>query len=122
MIVPACRECNSSIGDRLFDTMQERIRAAKIHIRRKYAKYLAVPDWSDDQLHALGQRLRQFIEAGIFKKQLTKERLRWRGKRYYKLIGPKLPRGRKPWATSDQRELEKRLSEKTSMVYSSSVK
>jgi len=122
LIVPACQQCNSALGDRIFDTMQERIRSAKAHIRKKYAKYLSIPEWSDDQLHGLGQRMRQFVEAGIFKKQLTEERLRWRGKRYFKLIGRKLPRGRKPWAIEDQRELEKRLSEKISMVYSSSVK
>ena len=42
--VPACHECNSAIGANAPFHLVDRKRIAKNHIRRKYARYLRIPN------------------------------------------------------------------------------
>ena len=58
--VKACRECNSSLGGRFFETLADRKVAAKDHIRRKYKKYLRIPQWTPEELAELEPVVGQF--------------------------------------------------------------
>ena len=80
-VVPSCRECNSSLGGRLFPTIRERRAAAHKHIRRKYASYLRIPDWEDWEIAAMGPNAQREIIAGLAIRDWTRNRLRWRGAR-----------------------------------------
>lgn len=75
--VPACLECNSALGDRLFRNINERKRWVKNWLRRRYAKYLKMPQWTEDELRELGYSLRQNVQDHIDAKQTLLMRLRW---------------------------------------------
>lgn len=75
--VDACRECNCALGDGLYTTLSDRKRAAKEYLRRKYKKYLSMPDWSDSELDELGYTLRSHIKRNMAIKKLTRMRLDW---------------------------------------------
>lgn len=77
--VPACRECNSIIGARIFKTLAERRAAAHKGIRKKYAALLRIPDWSEDDLAEMGPRAREDIRHAIRARDGVRERLRWQG-------------------------------------------
>lgn len=78
---PACRECNSMLSGRLFATIAERRRAAHAGIRRKYASYLRVPDWTDDELDEMGPKAQREIVAAMAIRDWVRQRLRWSGAR-----------------------------------------
>jgi hypothetical protein len=80
-VVPACRECNSSLSGRLFPTLKERRAAAHQCIRRKYAAYLRIPDWEDDEVEEMGPIAQREIVAGIAIRDWVRTRLRWTGAR-----------------------------------------
>jgi hypothetical protein len=86
-IVPSCRECNSMLGGQLFATIQERRAAAHKGIRRKYASYLRIPDWSDDELDEMGPNAQREIVAGMAIRDWVRGRLRWRGAKVVEDIG-----------------------------------
>ena len=77
--VPACHECNSSIGGKIFATLAERRACAHDHIRRKYASYLCTPNWSESELREMGTVLRRDVEAGIRLRDWARKRLAWAG-------------------------------------------
>lgn len=76
-IVPACRECNSAIGGKLTTTLQGRREIAKKHIRKKYAAFLRIPDWSEEELAEMGPSAREDIKAGIRMRDHIRKRLAW---------------------------------------------
>jgi hypothetical protein len=81
-IVPSCRECNSAIGGKLTKTLQDRRVIAKKHIRKKYAAYLRIPDWSDEELEEMGPDAHSDILAAIRIRDYTRERLDWTNPRH----------------------------------------
>ena len=77
LIVPACRECNSTAGDHIFDTISEKRTFIKQQYRKKYRKLLESPNWTEDELNQLGLSLQTTIRASQAGKELMKARLRW---------------------------------------------
>lgn len=77
--VPACHECNSAIGGRLFPTMRERRACAHRHIRRKYRRVLFIPDWTEAELATMSVEAQRYILTGLRQRDLARERLRWTG-------------------------------------------
>ena len=75
--VPACRECNVLLGASHGLTVPERKRYLKRRLRSRYAKYLRVPDWNDYELGHLGPNLQRYIAAGLEKRRVAEDRLRW---------------------------------------------
>ena len=75
--VPACRECNSILGPRIFRTVAQRKAAVKDTLRKKYHKYLDAPAWSDAELSRLGHALRMHVTNFQAAKDLAHARLRW---------------------------------------------
>jgi len=77
--VPACHECNSALGARPPWTVSERKQTVKQYIRRKYRRYLRIPEWSDAELaeHDARSTLGSYIYEGVIIQRLTKQRLAW---------------------------------------------
>jgi hypothetical protein len=75
--VPACSECNSALGGRPIWILTARKEFIKKWLRRRYAKYLAIPAWTDEQRKDLGSNLSQFIDEGLLMAQITHQRIRW---------------------------------------------
>ena len=78
--VRACRECNSTLGGRVYGgkgTLHDRKMAVRVHIRKKYAKYLRIPTWTEGEINDLGPELQKFVRHGLAMKHLTEMRLRW---------------------------------------------
>jgi hypothetical protein len=51
--VPACAECNCILGAQLFMTQETRRRHVKEKLRKRYAKFVSMPKWDDDELAEL---------------------------------------------------------------------
>lgn len=82
LIVPACRECNSTAGDRIFKSLKEK----RIYIKRRYLKkyrhILDAPGWTKAEINELGPGLllQSYVKRSQELKKLTWQRLNWRGR------------------------------------------
>lgn len=77
--VPSCRECNSAIGGKVFPNLAERRAFAHAHIRRKYASFLRIPAWDEEELSEMGPRAQGEIQWAIEIRDWVRGRLAWRG-------------------------------------------
>lgn len=75
--VTACRECNSILGCRPILTIVERRQYVKSHLKRKYAKYLRIPEWTDEKLATMSLNLQGMIRRGMKTRNLIRQRLQW---------------------------------------------
>ena len=73
--VPACRECNSLLSDKFFNTFKDKKRHTKISIRRRYKTILAMPHWDKHELDELGYNLRAYIYQCLTVKEIIHSRL-----------------------------------------------
>lgn len=73
--VTACRDCNSRIGADAPFNLTDRKRLVKERLRKKYAKLLKAPDWSDSELEHVGQTLKSSILALQCQKVRIQQRL-----------------------------------------------
>ncbi len=78
-LIPACQQCNSILGARVFPTLALRREAAKAGIRKKYARILNIPEWTEEEIEELGYTLKTRVRAGWKLKQLIRYRLAYRG-------------------------------------------
>lgn len=77
--VPACGECNSALGARIYPSIPARQRAVRAYLRRKYRRVLEMPTWTESELAELDGSLRSYVEARARLRTLTLERLAWSG-------------------------------------------
>ncbi len=77
LTVPACRECNSTLGAKTFETLAKRKAYIKETYRRKYASLLNAPTWHEEEIDELGPTLAKFIRHGEDKRWLAQRRIRW---------------------------------------------
>lgn len=77
LTVPACFDCNVTLGNSYQDTLAKRKDELKRRLRRRFKKYLDIPEWSDRELGQLGEHLQQRVLAGIYKQQVVLRRLRY---------------------------------------------
>lgn len=76
--VPACVECNSTLGaKRLFDVLDRQI-WIRLRYQEKYAKLLAVPERTPEELDDLGYVLRSHLESVLEEKKAVLARLSYR--------------------------------------------
>lgn len=75
--VPCCRECNCILGPKLYATLADKKHALKKILRKRYKKYLTLPDWTEEDMQELGPTLQPKIRAGQSVKILTQQRLVW---------------------------------------------
>lgn len=73
--VRACHECNVGLGARPLWTVAQRKQWIKGWLRRRHRKYLVIPDWTEEELAALGDELRQHTEHGLAVRDLMRFRL-----------------------------------------------
>lgn len=81
--VPACRECNSAIGDRYAPTVQERRSIAHSFLRRKYKAALRTVMYGPSDLAELGPNLRAFKAKMMATHEWVMARLEWPPDRFY---------------------------------------
>lgn len=77
LTVPACRECNSMIGAALVFSLDGRREIAHLGIRKKYAKFLKCPNYSDDEISEFEGMLKQSVLSAMAGKRDTLNRLAW---------------------------------------------
>lgn len=77
--VPACGECNSIGGGRVFPTFTAKREFIRGRLRAKYAHDLAAPSWADHELERLGSTMRMYVDGGIARQDHIRRRLSWRG-------------------------------------------
>ena len=58
-------------------TVAARKKWIKVWLRKRYRKYLLLPEWTDDELMGLGANLRGYVRAGIKRQRILRGRLRW---------------------------------------------
>lgn len=75
--VPACRECNSALGRRPLITVLERRGYVKNFLRRKYASYLRIPNWTEEELETFGHDLQGMIRRNLALRDEVRKRLAW---------------------------------------------
>jgi 5-methylcytosine-specific restriction endonuclease McrA len=77
-VVPACKECNSAIGDRCGHRISDRREEAHRHIRRKYRRDIDPPkQWTKAELRELGPNLRRRVKQAIERQEIVRLRLAW---------------------------------------------
>lgn len=57
--------------------LAERKKYVKKWLRQRYAKLIAMPKWSEEELEELGDGLNQYITASIEWRDWIKARLAW---------------------------------------------
>jgi hypothetical protein len=75
--VPSCKECNCPLGASVQDTLEERKAFLREKLRRRYCKFLAIPDWTEAELTEMRGGLRRYVVFGLEKKAVVMRRLRW---------------------------------------------
>lgn len=75
--VQACHECNSALGGRPIFTLPERKRFVKAWLRRRYARVLATPPWTDSELKEIGYTLRTMILSRALMAEIIRARIAW---------------------------------------------
>ncbi len=73
--VRACRECNSTLSDRGLWTLGTRRAYIAERLKKRYRRYLEIPDWTPDELMALEERLRKLTIQGLAVRDLTLRRI-----------------------------------------------
>lgn len=75
LTVPACRDCNSRIGDQYAPTIAMRKAIVFDSLSRRHSKLLSTRSWTDDELEEFGRRLRHELEAREALRRIVKYRL-----------------------------------------------
>ena len=74
-LVPACKECNGTLGDILLTNVPDRATYLLSKYRRKYKKLLSFADWTDWELEDISDRLADSIRATRAQKQEMIDRI-----------------------------------------------
>jgi hypothetical protein len=75
--VQACRECNCALGAKAIFALDDRKRYVKAWLRKRYQRYLKIPQWSDGELREIGHTLREHVLSGVLIAELVRARLKW---------------------------------------------
>jgi len=74
-IVPACLECNSMAGNKVFETIEKKREYIQERIEIKYKKIIRIPDWSENELKELGRKLMKDTRLKMLAKQWVINRI-----------------------------------------------
>lgn len=77
VLVWACKECNHTLRNQLLYTIEERCKFLYKKYKRKYAKILKIPNWSNKELSDIDKSFQLYILDGLTKKRATQERLKY---------------------------------------------
>lgn len=76
-IVPACHECNSLKGSKIFFEINEVRQFLQDRIAKKYKSTLDFPYWTPEELRKVSPRLRRSIKVRMLAREWVMERLAW---------------------------------------------
>ena len=76
-LVPACRECNSLAGAKLFTSIRQKRDYIQKRLRRRKASVLNISDWEDDEMARMSHSMKSFIRLGLREREQTLFRLNW---------------------------------------------
>ena len=74
-LIPSCFECNVLLGSKVLLNYQERKAFIAKRLRRRYARILKLPAWSDDDIDGLGRGLKSMVKTNESLRKLTVRRL-----------------------------------------------
>lgn len=74
---PACNQCNSFLGSVRIDSVPERRSIVLKVLRRKYAKHLAMPDWSEEELAELSDEFADDVRRHSRFASFIRQRTAW---------------------------------------------
>lgn len=77
VIVPCCRECNSTAGAKVFRTLTEKRKYIQSQYRIKYKKLINSPDWTEAEIEQVGPTLQSHVKYSQSAKKIIMARLRW---------------------------------------------
>lgn len=77
LVVPACRECNSLLAAGLDYSLEERKLRLKGLLKKKYKRYLDLPDWNEKELAEMGYSLLEWINSSLAFRNNILMRLEW---------------------------------------------
>lgn len=97
-LIPACRECNSIAGSKIFPTVGAKRRYIQAHLKAKYGRFLVAPRWTEHELSELGYNLRTFIEKGMTIQEIMQARIHY--KHYHIRVKSEKPITSIPWRKS----------------------
>lgn len=73
--VPACRECNSTLGAVFYHTVGSRAQFLLAKYKIKYRKTLRQASWSDEELSQMGFNMQRVIRLAKRQKEIAQDRL-----------------------------------------------
>lgn len=74
-IIPACGECNNTLGDELIFNVPDRASYLLARYEKKYKKVINFPEWSDEELEDISNRMKLSILASLEYKAEIRTRL-----------------------------------------------
>ena len=74
-VVPACTECNSLLGNKLYFTIKDRAGYLHSKYQKRYKKILAYPVWDEEDLDEMSDNFRKSIVAGLDEAKIIKIRI-----------------------------------------------
>lgn len=72
---PACHECNSTLGAMLLLTLKERRKHLSSVYRRKYKKFIRMPEWDEEDLAELAEDFANEMRRAARFARMTKARI-----------------------------------------------
>ena len=76
VLVWSCKECNRVLSSQPLYTIEERCKFIIKKYKRKYAKYLRIPNWSTKELSDIDEDFRLYILDGLAKRRSIRERIK----------------------------------------------
>tara|TARA_R110002167_G_scaffold342116_1_gene550857 strand:+ start:56 stop:508 length:453 start_codon:yes stop_codon:yes gene_type:complete len=74
-MVDCCRECNTTLHNKLIIDVRGRANYLKEKYEKKYKRILRLPDWEEKEIKKLGKSLRSTVIKGLIEKESIQERL-----------------------------------------------
>ncbi len=74
-IVPACSQCNTTLGNKVITTVPERAKYLLGRYEEKYKKLLKQPEWEDWELEEMSDQFKALIKKTSIEKEIVQERL-----------------------------------------------
>lgn len=73
--VDCCRECNVLLGARCLWTVRDRRHYIRDKLAKRYRSHLSTPEWSREEIAALGRSLQARIEADLVIRDIVRQRI-----------------------------------------------
>lgn len=78
--LPACTECNVALGGRLLKTVSDRRRHVLRYLRQKYAKFVRMPEWTEEELGTLDPNMADDVRRHARHSRWVKSRIAYYGR------------------------------------------